>query len=301
VCTIYPGSKISFQLKGEARLLLCAGQPDLLRVRVTRGRQVVWDGPLGEAELMVNAGETATPMEIIYIATASKGFDPGEHQAAGAELHFQGIDLMPGSEVCAPSSVLNDLTLDFVGDSITAGVVIQGRAGRWDNNSDVTLTYAYILPELLGARYRIRAYPGADCLDLTAWYPYYRKGIPLESSAPPDYIFINLGANARRERESEFKARLQTLMNVVLNTHGSSTIVLLNFFRMRPDRWPIIQNVAASYSFGRVICFDARPYLVDYSDKGVHPGVESHRLLAQALALWVQQHRADVKNETVSK
>lgn len=287
--TVFPGSRIRFRLQGSARLRLCAGLPGLLRVRLSCAGQVIWDGPLTTTELAVEAGPDPMEYELLYVATACKGYDPQGENAAGAELFFYGLELGPESRLLEAPGPRRDLLLDFLGDSITAGVAVLGRGGAWSTNSDVALTYAYLASEKLGARYRIRAFPGADSLEVTPRYAYVRKGRPLESEPCPDYVVINLGANARRENGAQFKERMRNLLDIVVGTHPRARIVLLNFFRMRPDRWPALQEVAAAYPGGRVACMDVRACLVDYSDKGVHPGVSSHRLLADTLAGYVLQ------------
>ena len=84
---------------------------------------------------------------------------------------------------------------------------------------------------------------------------------------------------------------MRNLLNVIFGTYPKTKVVLLNFCRMTPNRLPVLKELARSYPEGWVTCFDARPYLVGYSDEGVHPDAESHRLLADALYDYVNQKR----------
>lgn len=287
--TIYPGSQVRFRLKGNAHLVAGSGLPGMIRVKVRRDESVVWDGLLGRGGIDIDGGTTSALFSIIYVAAGKKGFDPVLPDAQGAVFGFHGIELDARSVLHDPPQPTNHSMLDFIGDSITAGVVILGRSGTWAEHSDASLTYAFQLAERIGARYRIRSFPGGKSDDISGRCAFFRKGIPLSINEQPDIVFINIGANDRAKKNDHYRTKMRAILNVTFSVYPTTKIVLLNFFRMTPDRMPVLEELARSYPDGRVMCFDTRPYLMGYSDRGVHPDVASHRKLADALVPYVDQ------------
>jgi hypothetical protein len=117
-------------------------------------------------------------------------------------------------------------------------------------------------------------------------YVWFKTAVPLIENRPVDLVLINLGANKRQEDNAHFFGDMKHLVDLIRTRHGGVRIVLLNFFRMTPNRLPGLLALAKLYPHD-VFVFDARPYLLGYSDGGVHPDVVSHRKLADALADYV--------------
>ena len=287
--TIYPGSQVCFYLKGKSHLAVRSGLPGTIRAVVRRDGVVAWDGLLGESDIGVDAGTSSVPFSIVFVMTNKRGFDPSLPDAAGAEFRFQGLTLDDDAALERTSETRKDMLFDFIGDSITAGVDVLGRSGGWAENSDVTLTYAFQLGERLRVGYRIRAFPGAGCDDISDTFPFFRKSMPLPVNPQPGIVFVNIAANDRAKETTHYRAQMRNLLDVIFVTYPKTRVVLLNFCRMTPNRLPVLKELARSFPEGTVSCFDARPYLVGYSDEGVHPDAESHRRLSDALADFVTQ------------
>ena len=284
--TIYPGSQMRFALRGRARLALRSGLPATLRVDVRRAGQVVWDERVDQADVALDGGTSAVPFTVTFLCAAADGFDASRPDAAGAELHVLGLTLQGDAALSQPPP-LRQARIEFVGDSIAGGVVILGREGTWERNSNVALTYGFLVGEKLQVPCRIRAYPGSGCAGIAGRYRFFRSGIPLDTNAPPDMVVVNTGANDREQEAVSYREQMRALVDTILGMYPAARVVLLNFCRMTPNRLPALRELARGYPGGRVSAFDARPYLVGYSDEGVHPDVESHRRLAEALAAYI--------------
>lgn len=287
---IHPGSQIRFVLKGKARLSLDSGLPDSVRVAVRKDGETLVVCPAGPEGVDLNGGDSEAMFSVVYLASSHNGFDPSLPEAVGAELHFRGVQLGEGGEVRAPPEIRDGIRVDFLGDSITAGAFIRGPSTEGLLNSDVRLSYAFLLAEKWGVSYRIRASGGENLDEIAAKVLFFRKGMALPAGKNPDIVFINIGANDRSKEDAPYRSKMEALLDAVFTFSPEARVVLLNFHRMTPNRWPVLKSLARSYSNGAVYCFDARPCLVGYSDGGVHPDAESHRLLAEALDLFVRHN-----------
>lgn len=294
ITTIYPGSQLRFSLLGHGHVNMDAVEDGNMRVVVKANGTPVWEGaPHGSVD--INAPTSTVSFAICYAATGVQGFDPLGKDAGGAELHFRGITLEQGSNLSAIEPCANKVMMEFIGDSITAGVHIHGRAGSGLTNSDACLTYGALLAESLGAGFRIRGYPGVSCETLADRIPYSRKGIPLERDQSIRFVFLDSGANERVKDRETYSIGMRRTVDAVRSTYPGAKVVLLNFFRMTPNRWPALLALARSYPNEEVVCFDARPFLVGYTDEGIHPDVESHRRLAEALAKFMEPMMVGVR------
>lgn len=285
--TVYGGSQLKLLLHGRARLLMHAGSGHSLLLAVRNGQREEWRGIPPEAGLDLDSGSSTTCYSIVYVAarkgsgeTKSGMRDPGEWQISGLRLD--------GDAELLPVPVQGDRPIvEFLGDSITSGDDICGRSGDPLIDADATATFAFLLVERINCSYRIRGIPGVGAYEVGDWLPQYKPGIPLLDNRPVDLVVINLGANKREDRDVRFVADTRRLVDKVRSRdHGVKTI-LMNFFRMTPDRMPDLVALAKEYP-GDVYVFDARPYLVGYSDGSVHPNKESHRRLATSLEPFVQ-------------
>lgn len=247
--TLYPGSEFRFRLKGKASLVLRAGQPGAIRVVVRRNTEVVWDDRPAEQPVAVDGGTNTVPFSVTYCCTSAKAYDPAT-ESRGAELHFERLELCEGAELEPTADSRETALVDFIGDSITAGVAIHGREGAWSTVSDASLTYGYLLAEALGIRYRLRAFPGARCQDLAARFAFFQKGVPLPPAESPQLVFVNIGANNRGDDAAEYRGEMRRLLEVILLTYPRTRVVLLNFMRMTPNRLPTLKELARSYPDG---------------------------------------------------
>ena len=140
-------------------------------------------------------------------------------------------------------------TIEFVGDSITEGVLIdtdyygEGRpASPIDQHNrvyqdDACATYAWQVAEALDLRPIVMGY-GAVGVTRSGQgrvpaapeaYPYNFEGSPI-SRPEPDYILINHGANDRRKPTDEYLAKYGELLDVIRKINPNSKLISLSAF-----------------------------------------------------------------------
>lgn len=290
--SIYAGSQVRFCLRGTGRLMLVSGLDGTIRTGIRRDGEPVWDAVLsGSHGIAVDGGEHGAEFSLVYLSSTARGFYPQKEGAKGAELSFSGLELGEKSQLSAPAKKRSLCIMDFIGDSITAGCAISGADGDPLQDANAADTFGFKLSELLGAAGRMFAHPGGTCDEVRECYPLFRFGLPVDTNATPRVVIVNVGANDRFLKETRYVMSVRQLVDRVRSYYPDTVVVLLNFFRMTPDRLPALQRIAGSYPDGDVTCFDARPYLVDYSDQGVHPGTESHSRLAEALTEFIRSER----------
>lgn len=287
--TIQPGSQVRFRLVGAAHLDVQPGATDELSILLRKNGEPIWKGVLATNGLEVDGGSTGGDFSLSYLGARHPQIDPLDSEAAPATLRFRGLWLHGDARLEELPEMAPALRVDFVGDSITVGASIAGRTNDWHLNFDASCTYSFQLAEALSADYRIWAFGGARGGDLLAYLP---RQMAETSEDAPEIVFINVGANNRSLTEGAYGQLMRLLVDAVRATFPQTRVVLLNFFRMTPNRLPSLRKLSQTYPPGTVRCFDARPYLVGYSDGGVHPDPESHAQLARALADWTRREFA---------
>jgi len=282
VSTVYGGSQLKLYLSGKARLLFRPGTGRSLMLSVREGKSVIWRGIPPESGLELNSGTTTSCFSVIYVAANRIPAVASSTNCRADEWRISGLLVESGSILVPSPMPLKRLMVEFLGDSITSGDGLCGRSGNPLVDADASLTYAFLLAERLGCSYRIRGYPGASPRIVTDKLVWLDKGRTIKEDLKPDMVFINLGANRRVDSDVQYLSDMKGLVEGIRDQYAGVKIVLMNFFRMTPDRMPVLASLAKKYP-GEVSVFDARPYLVGYSDSGVHPDKESHRRLAAAL------------------
>ena len=156
-----------------------------------------------------------------------------------------------GIEVEAPAPLPADerKTIEFVGDSITEGVLIDvDFAGESLNcfpadalnrvyQDDVCATYAWLTAEALGLRPIMMGYGAVGVLRIGQGqvprapeaYPYNFDGSPI-SRPEPDFILINHGANDRKRTAEEYVKAYGELLDVVRALNPNAKIISLSAF-----------------------------------------------------------------------
>ena len=130
-------------------------------------------------------------------------------------------------------------TIEFVGDSITEGVLIDVQFGEHPDDrpyqDDATATYAWLTAENLGLRH----YPmGYGAVGVTKGgnggvpkaaesYPYCFEGASI--GYHPDYVLINHGANDRENR-GVYAQEYRGLLDVIRSHHPDAKIICLSPF-----------------------------------------------------------------------
>ena len=134
--------------------------------------------------------------------------------------------------------------IEFVGDSITEGVVIDEPylpAGDPDMNrlfqNDVCGTYAWLTAEALGLRPIIMGYGSVGATTGGRGgvpkgylaYPYNYDGSPI-CCAEPDYVVINHGTNDRGVTDEAYCADYSKLLDTIRRLHPHTKIIAMAVF-----------------------------------------------------------------------
>ena len=161
---------------------------------------------------------------------------------------FLGVQL---TDPAAPVPLAPDVrkTIEFVGDSITEGVLIDvdyhdgfrayspidqlNRALQ----DDVCATYAWLTAQALGLRPYFMGYGAvgvthAGLSDVPAApesYPFNFEGSPV-AYPPCDYVLINHGANDRRKDPEEYLTKYAELLDVIRARNPKATVIALSAF-----------------------------------------------------------------------
>ena len=135
--------------------------------------------------------------------------------------------------------------IEFVGDSITEGVLIDAEcnvhANGWLNRpymDDVTATYAWLTAEALGLRPLMMGYGAVGitrggCGSVPKAedaYPYCFADMPMTYPTPPAYILINHGANDRGASAEDYIAGYRRLLDLIRRTHPQARLIALSAF-----------------------------------------------------------------------
>lgn len=139
--------------------------------------------------------------------------------------------------------------IEFVGDSITEGVLIDmdyGYSGELLHynpqaprtyQDDACATYAWLTAEALDLRPVMMGYGAVGCTKsghglvppAPKAYPYNFDGSPI-THAPADYVLINHGANDRPKGVEEYLKRYEELLDVVRKHNPKATVIALSAF-----------------------------------------------------------------------
>ena len=140
--------------------------------------------------------------------------------------------------------------IEFVGDSITEGVLIdmdyhqQGEILSYiDQNNrvyqdDACATYAWLTSEALDLRPIIMGYGAVGATRsgqgrvpaASLAYPYNFDGSPITHAGKPKYIVINHGANDRGKGVEVYLAKYGELLDVIRKMNPDATIISLSAF-----------------------------------------------------------------------
>ncbi len=161
------------------------------------------------------------------------------YQPLIGRLRFKGAETEKAGTLPAD----NRKIIEFIGDSITEGVVVdeynfeQFNQNNRPNQDDATATYAYLTAMQLGMRPVIMGYgavgvtkSGQGSVPKAAEaYPYNFDGSPAKAQNP-DLIVINHGANDRGKPAKLYTAEYRKLLQVVREINPNAKIVVLSAF-----------------------------------------------------------------------
>lgn len=191
-------------------------------------------------------------------------------------------------------------TIEFVGDSITEGVLIDDETGDgidwllrpYQDNS--TATYAWLTAERLGLKPIIMGYgsvgvtqEGCGCVPKAQdAYPFCFHNAPIDYKNP-NYIVINHGTNDRGKDLSQFRSGYWNLLDVIAKHNPRSRIILVPPFC---GAWhDEIHSIARKYTekTGREIAFISSAGWI--SPDRIHPDREGHMIIAMHLAKEIEK------------
>ena len=185
----------------------------------------------------------------------------------------------------------NRKIIEFVGDSITEGVLVDVECGEDMENrpyqDDSTATYAWLTAENLGLRHYHMGYGavgvtksgcGAGPKSAEA-YPYCFEGAPIDFGHP-DYILINHGTNDRPNKEM-FASEYRGLLDTIRGLHPDAKIICLSPFCGAFAQE--IGELVANYNREKgtdVVFIDGGSWV---EPQPLHPLRDGHRIVAEYL------------------
>ncbi len=195
-------------------------------------------------------------------------------------------------------------TIEFVGDSITEGVLIDVdyNEGTDPTNQicyidtinrvyydDVCATYAWLTAEKLDLRPIIMGYGAVGTTRVGQGYvpvaqeayPFNFNGSPV-SRPQPDYIVINHGANDRSKPAEQYLAGYETLLDVVRSMNPNAKVVALSAFcgAHHEELGKFIAEYNEKHD-ADVVFIDTNGWI---SPEPLHPLRDGHRTVAEKLA-----------------
>lgn len=212
------------------------------------------------------------------------------HQPLDGRVEFLGYDgAAPGF-----LPAFQKKTIEFVGDSITEGVLVDDPTGggiEWlkrPYQDNATATYAWLTAESLHMEPVIMGYgsvgvtqEGSGCVPKAQdAYPFCFHNAPI-SYRNPDYIVINHGTNDRGKKQEQFCSGYQKLIEVVADHNPDSRIILLPPFC---GAWhDEIENLASEFAHksGRTIDFISTAGWL--TSERIHPDRSGHIHIAKKL------------------
>ena len=289
------GSRFTLRFRGEMAVLhfdmhLMATPAPHLWIQVDGGGMA--EAPIDRWLRVRAAGEGPHTVTVI-LKSMVESFPRWHHPLTG-RVSLLGVDAE--ELVALPRPRKRKKTMEFVGDSITEGVLIDEDyrqfAADQENRptqDDVTATYAWLLAEKLGVEPLMMGYGavgatrggcgGVPCAPQA--YPYCFEGAAV-TYPHPDYVFINHGTNDWVADSVTFTAGYVALLDAILTAHPKTQIIAMSPFRgtHKED----IEALVATYNERHnqhILFVNGSEWL---PKDPVHPGRAGHRVAAEKLA-----------------
>ncbi len=207
------------------------------------------------------------------------------------KITFCGIE----AEEAGVLPVDNRKSIEFIGDSITEGVLIDAQydyKGLDQPNrvyqDDVTATYAWLTAERLGLKPIIMGYGAVGMTTsgqgavpkVNEAYPYCYDGAEY-GDARADIIVINHGANDVRSEETEYIREYNEFLQLVRKRNSKAKIVVLSAFYGVHEK--ALGNLVQSYNekYNDTILFVGTDGWIP--QEPFHPLRDGHRIVADKL------------------
>lgn len=269
--------------------------------------ELIKDVVMGEKEQKVElfSGDkkrTAT-VKIMHLSEANNG-------AIGVKQ----FDVTSSSSDPVKPTAKKDLTIEFIGDSITCayGVGADNQyVGFETATEDFSKSYAYLTAELIGADYSAVSYSGHGIIsgytsdgkknaDLLV-PPVYENvaknadyAVPWDfSSHPSDVIVLNLGTNDDsyaskdlKNRAAEYQAAYVDFLKQIRKCNPDSTIICTLGIMGCEELYPYIEAAVKDFGDSKVTCYQSPTQNINGDGIGAdwHPSAKTHQLNAYLLA-----------------
>ena len=189
----------------------------------------------------------------------------------------------------------SNLSIQFIGDSITCGYGVTGRPGEGRNwgNSDGTLSYAYVAADALDAHYTVIASSGICVtatnppnftMNMETLYPNILGAC--EYVVTPDVIVLNLGTNDG-DKDSNFASNYEKFLRMLREKHPNAYIICL--YGMMGYRSNVVQGIQSSLSNLSDPKIVYNPFTIEENRQGAdgHPDQTSQKAWGEALADYI--------------
>ncbi len=288
------GSRFSFAFTGRMAMLqfdmslLQAPVPHLY-IRVDGGARV--EVPM-DRYLRVCADTDGRHVVEVMLKSMVEMF-PRWNRPLTNRLGFEGVEAEALTDLPRPRK--KQKTIEFVGDSITEGVLIDSDRRQHANDmydrptqDDVTATYAWLLAEKLELTPLMMGYGAVGATKggcggvpkVAEAYPYCFAGAPV-AYPHPDYVFINHGTNDWGADSVTFTAGYVALLDAIITAHPRAQVIAMSPFNGAHEQ--DIEKLVAEYNerHGKSILFVNGSHWL--SPEPVHPLRDGHRLAADKL------------------
>ncbi len=292
--TTAPGSRLVFSFAGEMVVMhfdTVFNQSPLphLYISVDRGARV--EVVLDKRIRIVAKGEGPHTVEVILKSMVE--MFPRWEQPLANKVSFSGAEA--AEIVPLPRPRRRKKTIEFVGDSITEGVLIDEYDwyphGQYDRpwQDDVTATYAWQLADKLDWEPLFMGYGavgvtrgGCGGVPKAAdAYPYCFAGAAV-TYPHPDYVFINHGSNDAAADEVTFTAGYVALLDAIIAAHPKAQVMAMSPFNGTHEK--ALEKLVADYNERHkqnILFINGSHWL---PAEPLHPLRDGHALAADKLA-----------------
>lgn len=207
------------------------------------------------------------------------------------KINFEGAEV-DGTAVLPED---NRKIIEFIGDSITEGVLIDAfylynQFGQFNrpNQDDSTATYAYLTAMNLGMKPVIMGYGAVGATKsgcgsvpkASESYPYNFEGSPAKVQGS-ELIVINHGANDRDNGVEKYIAEYKQLLGVVRERNPQSKIVVLSAFcGVFPQELKAMVEEFNKENNDSVYFIDSTGWI---PEEPLHPLRDGHKIVAEHL------------------
>lgn len=289
------GSRIKFAFEGELAVLhfdtrLQQTPAPHLYIRVDGGAFV--EVTLEQYVRVRAVGAGRHTVEVILKSMVE--MFPRWHWPLVNRVSFLGVEAEGLTKLPRPAK--KKKTIEFVGDSITEGVLIDPNHAPQGKDQvdrpfqdDVTATYAWLLAEKLELEPLMMGYGavgvtkggcgGVPCAAQA--YPFCFEGAPV-TGPHPDYVFINHGTNDGGRDAVTFTAGYVALLDAIFTAHPKARVFAMTPFCGAHEE--NIEKLVADYRERHqkdIHCINGSHWL---PPDPVHPLRDGHALAAEKLA-----------------